>query len=83
MAIHDEIIFVGFAKGIIKMFDRKKEIELKTLTSWASKTMNWVCCMHVHPTGDYLVAGYQDKLVIIWDLKKFKVFFELDATHDD
>lgn len=32
VAIHDELIFVGFAKGVIKIFDRKKEIEIKTLT---------------------------------------------------
>jgi WD40 repeat protein len=83
LTMNEEFLFVGFAKGVIKIFDRRKEVEVKTLTSRVSKTMNRVCCMAVHPSGDFLAAGYQDKLIVIWDLKKYKVYFELDSTHDD
>lgn len=39
--------------------------------------------MDISKSGEFLVAGYYDKLIVIWDIKKFKVFYELDKTHED
>ena len=83
VAIHEDLVFVGFAKGIIKIFDWRKNVELKTLTCKQTKNFNRVNCMDVHKSGEYLVAGYYDKLIVIWDIKKYKVYYELDKTHED
>lgn len=40
-------------------------------------------CIDVSWNGEFLAAGYFNNLVVIWDLKKFKVFYELDKTHED
>ena len=82
IALHDELIFVGYSYGIIKVFDRKRQELIKVLKAPSNKqSINRVTCMDVHPSGSHLVAGYMNNYVIVWDLKKFKVYYCLDQTH--
>ena len=65
------------------MFDWKKKVLLTELVAKSgSKQMNRVLCLDVHPEGEYLVAGYQDRTIKLWDLKKMKVYYSIEGKHE-
>jgi hypothetical protein len=71
---NDDVIVAGNNLGMIKMYSCDKELEYK---SYALKEIEnfdkrSVVCMDITPDGDYLIAGYSNGFLALWDLHTTK-----------
>lgn len=79
---YQNLIFVGISQGLIRVFDYQTDEELKPLQLKKSKTtINRVLCMDVSLHGEYLVAGYANGNVALFDVQKQKVIIEITEVH--
>jgi WD40 repeat protein len=74
IAAIDDVVVAGNNLGIIKMYSCEKELEFK---SYALKEIEnfdkrSVVCMDITPDGDYLIAGYSNGFLALWDLHTTK-----------
>lgn len=72
IAIFDDLMFAGNSIGIIRMFTLQKEYDLKTFSLKEIEKMEGnvksVSCMNVSPDGEYLLAGYSNGFVVLWEI---------------
>ena len=68
-----QYIFVGISQGIIRIFDYKTDEELKPLILKKRKNViNRVLCMDISLHGEYLIAGYAEGNIALFDVLKQK-----------
>ena len=75
---------IGSYDGSIRIFD-KEEQEVKVLNVPDKKgenVTNAVISMDIHPKdSEYLVAGYKNGNVVLWDLQQFKPLKIVNDIH--
>lgn len=79
---YKNLIFVGISQGLIRIFDYHTNEELKPLVSKKSKnTINRVLCMDVSLTGEYLIAGYAEGNLALFDISRQKLLMDITDVH--
>ncbi|CAI2383783.1 unnamed protein product [Moneuplotes crassus] len=79
---YQNLIFVGISQGLIRIFDDQTDEELKPLVLKKNKVViNRVLSMDVSLNGEYLVAGYADGNIALFDLTKNKLIIEINDVH--
>ena len=74
IAAQDDVIFAGNNLGIVRMYSCEKEYEFK---SYCTKEIE-VCekrsvvCMDISADGDFLISGYSNGYLALWDLHSTK-----------
>lgn len=79
---YKNFIFVGISQGVIRIFDYSTNEELKPLELKKKKnTINRVMTMDITLHGEYLVAGYAEGNLAVFDLSKLKCIVEITDIH--
>ena len=79
---YKNLVFIGISQGVIRIFDYHTNDELKPLTLKKKTTaINRVLCMDVSLHGEYLVAGYAEGDIALFDLNKMKCIYEVKEVH--
>ena len=79
---YKNLIFIGISQSVIRIFDFKDNVELKPLTiKRKQNAINRVQSIDVSLYGDYLVAGYAEGNIALFDLNKSKVLVEINDVH--
>ena len=65
------VIFVGNSAGYIRVFDIQSQRQMKPLYD-DSLASNKVMCIDIADDGHYLLAGYKDGTLVLWDSAKYK-----------
>ena len=79
---YKNLVFVGISQGIIRIFDTETDEELKPLALKKNKVViNRVLSIDISLHGEYLVAGYGDGNIAIFDLLKSKLIIEINDVH--
>ena len=67
---HGNLGYIGNSQGIIRIFDLSDE---KEYTPIVCKEVDGhaVQCIDVHKSGQFLVAGFRNGAILLWDLKKW------------
>jgi WD40 repeat protein len=71
-------IFVGNAKGIIRVLDITRQAEVRPLASDETKGLK-VHTVSVSESGAYLISGHFNGFVCIWDLKTYRLARKMDV----
>lgn len=77
---HKNLIFVGISQGIIRIFDVRTNEEIKPLFI-KKNTINRVMSMDISLEGNYLVAGYSEGNIALFDVLKQKLITEIKDAH--
>lgn len=74
IAAQDDMIFAGNHLGVIRMYSCEKEYEFKAYSTKEIEASDnrKVACMDVTQDGDYLIAGYSNGYLALWDLHTTK-----------
>lgn len=65
------MIYVGNSQGIIRIFDYSEK-EYKPIKAKETEGHS-VCCIDVTKNGQYLVCGFKNGYVMLWDLGKWEL----------
>lgn len=70
---YQNLIYIGISQSIIRIFDIKENVELKPLALKKKQSgINRVTSIDVSLHGEYLVAGYAEGNIALFDLNKSK-----------
>lgn len=79
---YKNLIFVGISQGLIRIFDHHTDEELKPLVLKKNKVViNRVLSIDVSLDGDYLIAGYANGNLALFDLTRNKLIIEINEVH--
>ena len=70
-AKNGDVIFVGNSAGYIRVYDTKTQRQMKPLYD-DSLFQNKVLCIDISEDGHYLLAGYKNGTLVLWDSAKYK-----------
>ena len=65
------VIFVGNSAGYIRVFDIQTQRQMKPLYD-DILFQNKVTCIDISEDGHYLLAGYKNGTLVLWDSSKYK-----------
>ena len=66
------MLFLGNSAGYIQIFDIKSQKQLKPLYD-VSLAKNEVTCIEISKDGHYLLAGYKQGILALWDCARFRL----------
>ena len=79
---YQNLIYIGISQSIIRIFDIKENVELKPLALKKKQSgINRVTSIDVSLHGEYLVAGYAEGNIALFDLNKSKWLVEVNDVH--
>lgn len=70
-ATNGKVIFVGNSAGYIRVFNTETQRSMKPLYD-DSLFQNKVLCIDISEDGHYLLAGYKNGTMVLWDSAKYK-----------
>ena len=79
--MYQNYLFVGNSSGIIRVFDLKSQKEMKPLAEKGEIGNNKVSCMEISADGGFLISGYKNGGVALWDLVKYKLLRYIKDCH--
>ena len=74
-------MFVGNSNGIIRVFDMKKQVEMKPLVDYSSIGQERVMCMDIDEDSGLMLSGYKDGGLALWDLLEYKLLKYIPNHH--
>jgi WD40 repeat protein len=84
IAAQDDVIFAGNNLGVIRMYSCEKEYEYKSYTLKeleTSENKRSVVCMDISQDGDFLISGYSNGFLALWDLHTTKCKKLINNVH--
>lgn len=81
MKIYGDNLFVTDKSGSIYMYSIEKEQELRVLTP-PGKIDYYASAVDVSPTGEFIIAGYSNGNIILWDTKKTSIIYSNKELHN-
>ena len=79
--IYGDYLFVGDKSGSIFMYSVSKEVELKVLTPPGNLDY-YATSVDVSPTAEFIIAGYSNGNIILWDTKKPSIVYTNKDLHN-
>ena len=85
-AVHDDFLFAGTNEGIIHMFSCENETEVKTfkmkdLHEKIPQLKRIVSSIDVSKDGNYLIAGYENGFIALWNIPDVKLIYLITDKH--
>jgi hypothetical protein len=74
-------MLVGNSNGIIRVFDMKKQIEMKPLVDYSTIGKERVMCMEIDEDSGLMLSGYKDGGLALWDLLEYKLLKYIPNHH--
>ena len=79
--IYGDYLFVADNSGSIFMYSVSKELELKVMTP-PGNINYFATSIDVSPTAEFIIAGYSNGYIILWDTKKPSVVYTIKDLHN-
>ena len=85
-AVHDDFLFAGDDQGIVHMFSCETQREVKTfkmkdLNEKIPRSGRIVSSIDVSKDGNYLVAGYANGFIALWNVPDLKFIYLVTDKH--
>ena len=81
MKIYGDNLFVTDKSGSIYMYSIEKEQELRVLTP-PGKIDYYASAVDVSPSGEFIIGGYSNGTIILWDTKKSSIIYSNKEFHN-
>ena len=81
MKIYGDNLFIADKSGSIYMYSIEKEQELRVLTP-PGKIDYYATAVDVSPTGEFIIGGYSNGNIILWDTKKQSIIYSNKEMHN-
>ena len=78
--IYGDYLFVADNSGSIFMYSVSKELELKVMTP-PGNINYFATSIDVSPTAEFIIAGYSNGYIILWDTKKPSLVYTIKDLH--
>ena len=81
MKIYGDYLFVSDKSGSVFMYSVSKETEMKVLTP-PGKIDYYATSVDISPTAEFIIVGYSNGWIILWDTKKPSIIYTIKDLHN-
>ena len=81
MKIYGDYLFIADKSGSVYMYSVSKETEIKVLTP-PGNIDYYATSVDISPTAEFLIVGYSNGYIILWDTKKPSIVYTIKDMHN-